>query len=368
MNGLDTPYLKVDSNTGQETNKRLNTVDVVVPCYNYARYLGRCVNSVLMQPDVKVRVLVIDDASTDDTPQVGEALASSDRRVEYRRHLANKGHIETYNEGLIGWSSADYVVLLSADDMLAPGSLSRAVTVMNNDDRIGMVYGRTIHFKKDIQLPVKAPRGFKFTRWSGASWLERRCRAGHNVITSPEVVVRGRIQRSVGGYRPQLPHAGDLEMWLRIAAISDIGYVKQVQAFYRVHPQSMIRTVYSGGFFDLQQRKEAFDSFFEHNSDRLPNADRLQNLANRSLAREALWDACRAYDRNKIEERRAGELIAFAAKTLPGVDLLPEYAALRRRQSLGPSICQRTQVFAVSALVRKISRWVSKLRWKRLGV
>ena len=49
--------------------------------------------------------------------------------------------------------------------------------------------------------------------------------------------MRGSVQRAVGGYSPELPHAGDLEMWLRIAAVSDIAYVRRVpQAFYRVHP------------------------------------------------------------------------------------------------------------------------------------
>src|SRR5208337_1578043 len=86
----------------------VSTVDVVIPCYNYARYLRRCVQSVLSQSGVDVRVLVIDDASSDDTPQVGNDLAGSDSRVEFRRHEVNRGHIATYNEGLIGWSTAKY--------------------------------------------------------------------------------------------------------------------------------------------------------------------------------------------------------------------------------------------------------------------
>ena len=124
----------------------IGTVDVVIPCYNYARYLRGCVQSVLSQPDVAVRVLIIDDASSDETAQVGSALAEADRRVEFHRHVVNKGHIATYNEGLLEWSASDYVALLSADDLLAPGSLSRAVRVMNGDQSIGMVYGSTVHF------------------------------------------------------------------------------------------------------------------------------------------------------------------------------------------------------------------------------
>jgi len=46
----------------------VSSVDVVIPCYNYARFLSRCVDSVLQQQGVDVRVLIIDDASSDDTP------------------------------------------------------------------------------------------------------------------------------------------------------------------------------------------------------------------------------------------------------------------------------------------------------------
>ena len=70
---------------------------VVVPCYNYARYLKACVESILCQ-GVKVQVIVIDDCSTDDTPAVGAALAK-DPRVTFLRHEVNQGHIKNLQRG-----------------------------------------------------------------------------------------------------------------------------------------------------------------------------------------------------------------------------------------------------------------------------
>jgi glycosyltransferase involved in cell wall biosynthesis len=346
----------------------MSTVDVVIPCYNYARYLPACVDSVLSQPGVRTRALVIDDASSDDSARVGQELAASNQGVEFRRHEVNKGHIATYNEGLLDWSTAEYTVLLSADDMLAPGSLSRAMRIMDADEKIGMVYGRPIHFEQESALPQIGDRDSAYELFPGAEWLEGRCRTGQNVISSPEVVVRGRVQRAVGGYRPELPHSGDLEMWLRIAAVSCIAYVRRVpQAFYRVHPGSMLRTKYKSSFVDLQHRRAAFDFFFQYQA-ALANGDRLYDLAKRALAREALWDACRAYDRDEVKEARADELVEFAMTTYPGATSLPEYGALRRRQSLGPVFCNLTQVFAAPALVRRGHRWLARQRWKRRGI
>src|SRR5579884_1695444 len=109
----------------------MSQVDVVIPCYNYARFLHQCVQSVLSQEGVDVRVLIIDDASKDETPQVGAALAAQDKRVEFRRHRTNHGHIATYNEGLIDWAAGEFSLLLSADDVLIPGSFARAVKLLS---------------------------------------------------------------------------------------------------------------------------------------------------------------------------------------------------------------------------------------------
>lgn len=348
----------------------MNSVDVVIPCYNYSRYLSGCVKSVLSQQGVSLRVLIIDDASSDDTAGVGRRLAASNPCVEFRRHEKNKGHIHTYNEGLLEWSTADYAVLISADDLLSPGCLSRAVNIMNADDSVGMVYGRSYYFQTDNELPrIRSAHKCRYTRWSGADWLEGRCRAGHNVISSPEVVVRGRVQRSVGGYRPELPHAGDLEMWLRFAAVSNIAYVRGVpQAFYRVHQASMFRTTYKGYLVDLKQRKSAFDEFFRKHHQTITDAGRLNDLSNRALAREALWSACRAYDRDEVKEAEADELVEFAEGTYQASSSLSEYAALRRRQRLGARVCHRTQLFAGTAAVRRAHKWLLQQRWKREGV
>src|SRR5438067_328538 len=106
----------------------MSRVDVIVPCYNYGHLLEDCIRSVLSQQDVDVRILLMDDASTDETESIGRRLAA-DRRVEYRRHRVNRGHIATYNEAL-ACLTGDYCLILSADDLLTPGALMRAARLM----------------------------------------------------------------------------------------------------------------------------------------------------------------------------------------------------------------------------------------------
>ncbi len=105
----------------------MSSVSVVIPCYMYGHFLEECAASVLDdQEGVDVRVLIIDDASPDDSAEVAHKIAARDPRVEVIVHEANQGNIATINEGLLDWADGDYWTVLSADDRLTPGALRRA--------------------------------------------------------------------------------------------------------------------------------------------------------------------------------------------------------------------------------------------------
>ncbi len=296
----------------------MSRVDAIIPCYNYAAYLRDSVMSVLAQEGVEVRVLIIDDASTDDTPQVGAELAAADSRVEYRRHTENRGHIATYNEGL-EWASGDYTLLLSADDMLTPGALGRAARLMDAHPEVGFVYGRNIRLVTG--QPLKPPQSTAlecdWQIWEGWEWLEAVCRERSTFIDSPEVLVRTRMYKTLGGYRKELPHTADVEMWLRFAAHGAVGKVDADQAYYRVHGQNMHTHLAPTALRSLEHWNAAFDTFFRHYGDGLPDGTRLQQLAGASLACLALEAA---YSPKHGRDRAAcRQLIDFAVRVCPAV-------------------------------------------------
>ena len=219
----------------------MSTVSVVIPCYNYGHYLDDAIKGALDdQEGVDVRVLIIDDASPDGSADVARQIAARDPRVEVAVHATNKGHIATYNEGLLDWADGDYTVLISADDRLTPGALRRAADLLDAHPEVGFVYGHPLHFQHGQPLPAARTKVTGWSVWPGHWWLKRRFRDAHSCVTSPEVVVRTALQKQVGGYDPLLPHSGDMEMWMRLAAHADVGYIRGVdQAFYRVHSRNM---------------------------------------------------------------------------------------------------------------------------------
>jgi hypothetical protein len=211
--------------TQAEQLRSPNSVGVVIPCYNYGWCLRNCVESVLGQTGVDLQVLIIDDASTDDSAQLAAEFASADPRVEFRVHPVNHGHIKTYNEGL-EWTSSTYTVLLDADDMLTPGSLQRACDLLEAHPVLGFVYGRPLLFRDDHSRPRPRAGKGRWAIWPGREWFELRCRLTENCIRSPEVVMRSSLLRQIGGFREELPHTADFELWMRLALYSDVGYVR----------------------------------------------------------------------------------------------------------------------------------------------
>jgi glycosyltransferase involved in cell wall biosynthesis len=349
---------------------RVPSVDVVVPCYKYGHLLPESVGSVLDQPGVDVRVLVVDDASPDDSAAAARALAAADPRVEVRVHERNAGHIATYNEGLLGWARADYSVLLSADDKLAPGALARATALLDAHPEVGFVYGHYIRFDGVAEPPPARTEVSGWTVWSGQDWLNRRFRAGNGCIGSPEVVVRTDLQQQVGGYDPALPHSGDIEMWMRLAAHADVGYVKGVdQAYYRSHGENMSVGYYSdGGLRDLRQRWAAYRKVLEDQGDRLDRPDRLDRAIRRKIAKDALWRASRAYDRRRTGVVPVAELVAFAEEVCPDVHRSAAWAGLRARQAVGPRTMPYLQPLVLSPVVRRFRQRLWWESWRRRGV
>src|SRR5262245_5768644 len=114
-----------DGAVGDPRSNRMVSVDVAIPNYNYGRYLRGCVESVLSQDIEALRVLIIDNASTDNSAEIARELARSDPRVEIRIREKNLGPHASFNEA-VDWAAGDYFLILCSDDAVTPGSLRRA--------------------------------------------------------------------------------------------------------------------------------------------------------------------------------------------------------------------------------------------------
>jgi glycosyltransferase involved in cell wall biosynthesis len=274
-------------------------VDVVVPCYNYGRFLTDCVHSVLGQSIADVRVLIIDDASADDSVEVASRLRELDPRVELIAHARNQGHINTYNEG-IEWASADYFLLLSADDLLVPGALQRAVEIMEGNPDIVLTHGECIDWHDHLPVPhLEAVRNYT---WKRHDLLNEICKTAANVVPTPTAIARTITQKKIGGYKASLPHSGDMEMWLRFSAAGSVARIDAVQAIYRRHSNAMSNPYFAERMTDFRHCQLAFDSFFDDHDSRLENSQRLRTSTHRALAYRVFSSGIRSLRRGRVSE------------------------------------------------------------------
>jgi glycosyltransferase involved in cell wall biosynthesis len=201
-------------------------LSVVMPVRNGARWLGEAIDSVLRQTLSDLELLVVDDDSTDETPQILTAWSRRDGRIRLLRRQ-DLGLVAALNYGL---AEARGVLLarLDADDRAMPERFERQVQVLDHNPSIGLL----------------------------GSWAERidergRRRGDLRPETDPEsligilthanpfvhstIMLRTEIARRQGGYRAAFEAAEDYDLWLRMSEVTLLANVAEPLVQYRRH-------------------------------------------------------------------------------------------------------------------------------------
>jgi glycosyltransferase involved in cell wall biosynthesis len=313
-------------------------IDIIIPCYGYGHFLRQCAESVLAQSFSSLRVLIINDASPDSTGEVATQLEREDRRVSVIHHAVNRGHILTYNEG-IAWSQSDYLLLLSADDYLLPGALERIVRFMDAHEDVGLAHGACLNHEGDSQPDPRLPEhDHGWSTVSGETFLETVCATTINPVGTAAAFVRTRLQKELGGYRPELPHSGDLEVWMRFAARSAIAWTETPLAVRRLHGRNMSIGYDATYLQDYVQRRAAIDTFFADFGDQVPNGSRLHRTANGALAEQMFWTGIAQFCRGNSATARV--LLGLSFELRPAFRFLPPLHRLMKMPGARDKILQ----------------------------
>jgi glycosyltransferase involved in cell wall biosynthesis len=304
------------------------SVDVIVPCYQYGHFLRDCAASVLTQDVSDVRLVIIDNASTDNTLEVARELAAADRRVEVIAHRSNLGHLASFNEG-IDRASASYFLILCADDLLAPGALAHAVSIMDQHPEVVLTYGAALVIggENTVLPPGEEAENAQWQILRGNALLERFCRNARCEIPGSTVVVRTSAQKRVGYYRTELPHSCDFEMWMRFACVGSVAETKAVQAFARRHSANLSSSITHLAWYS--HFDAALESFFAREGASASEAAGLHRIARRTLGEHAYWSAVANLVRGQYQLSLA--LFKFAFMHSPATAVLPPVTSLFRR-------------------------------------
>ena len=137
-------------------------VSVVMPAYNARQFIGDAIRSVLSQTHLAWQLIVVDDASTDDTPEIVKGLQAGDERIHYERNRSNMGVVHSRNRAL-DLARGKYVAFLDADDMWAPEKLARQVSFMEQTGA-SISYGDYFRIDGDRRIvgKVQAPTSLRY--------------------------------------------------------------------------------------------------------------------------------------------------------------------------------------------------------------
>jgi glycosyltransferase involved in cell wall biosynthesis len=229
----------------------------MIPTYKGVRYLGAALESVLAQAPAaeEMQIEVIDDGSPDDlSRELVERIAGS--RVAFFRKPRNEGLVANFNT-CIERSRGEFVHILHDDDIVLPGFYAQMESALDADTSLGAAFSRYVGIDGQARWRYVSPTLFESSRKIDRPALQLGRR---NFIRTPAIVVRRSTYERIGGFDPRVSHTADWEMWVRIAAHTDVWYEDRPLALYREHAGSDTSNLARSGE-NLRQIRKAIDIF-----------------------------------------------------------------------------------------------------------
>ena len=253
-----------------KTNKI--TASIVIPVYNGSNYLQKNVESLLAQTIKDIEIIIVDDASTDNTPEIMTDLSKKDSRIRIFFNEVNKGVIKTVNIGA-RYASGEYIMFTGHDDLFLPEHLEMMISDFSEDtafvhcnsiviDENGTP-GRLL--KKNSVQKIKTAAFDKFIYTD-------------NFISSCGLVIRKKIFDDIKGHIEEHRTYGEWMLWIRLSALGRVKYNSKINALYRIHSNNQSKTV-----LKKDNKGEFSDSLKNHlaNCRKKVKADKGHNFFNR---------------------------------------------------------------------------------------
>jgi glycosyltransferase involved in cell wall biosynthesis len=308
----------------------MTSIDVAIPSYNYASFLRDSTMSVLNQDVPNLRLLIIDNASTDGSQEIAQDIAAADNRVTVVLNDCNRGFHHSFNRAF-DWASADYLVVLDADDFLAAGALALGTAFLDENPDVAFLYG--VEGRLNNGLLDAGRCDATTTRWNvvaGSDYIRRTCWDSFCDVGSPAVIRRTSAQKKAGHFRPSL-RTCDFEMYLRLAMVGNVASTNRVLGVRRIHDGEISAPYAERRVLDFKDHEAAFASFFAHEGAALPDAKELEAMSRRKMGDYAYWYAMWQLIHGRPDAREAFD---FAAERRSAPRLVPPLPFLLKKRWL----------------------------------
>ncbi len=201
-------------------------ISIITPTFNRADFLRIAIDSVLAQSFGDFEHIIVDDGSTDQTPQFVEHYLT-DPRIRYFRQ-ENQGPSVARNVG-IERSRGEFICFLDSDNFWAPLKLDQQLRLFTAYPDSGVIYGDVV----TVDASGGELHRRNMMRHSGAI---TRMLLVDNFISMNTTMARASLIREAGGFRQSDGLAEDYGLWLRMALLAKFRYASEFWAYYRIMP------------------------------------------------------------------------------------------------------------------------------------
>lgn len=207
-------------------------VSVIIPTYNYGRFICYAVNSVLNQSYKDYELLVVDDGSKDNT---AERVKKYDDRIKYY-YKDNGGPASARNFG-IKKSNGDYICFLDADDLFIHNKLELQVDLLDQKikEGVGLIYSDYLCIDEYNTYILKHYKSKGFQSQNEAL----KCLLSYNFINTSTVMVAKECLEEVGLFNENYKYLEDLDLWIRIGSIYKYEYINKPLVKTRSHSNNL---------------------------------------------------------------------------------------------------------------------------------
>lgn len=235
MNSLETNEKPLTTEADSEDEP---LVSVNITTYNRAQFLGRCLNSVLSQSYRNIEVVVVDDASPDNTSEVAEQYVKQDDRVRYFRHEKNQGNAYARNTALKHCRGV-YVAFMDDDDeWIDADKIAKQIEIFRNssDPKLGIVCSGVKVIDAQAKEIVKAAHQ--------PSNLISTLLKGNGVIHNSTVMTKRAIMTKVNGFDTKMPRGIDSEFFRTVVVKHGyrVHFMPDITAAYHEHGEMRMTT------------------------------------------------------------------------------------------------------------------------------
>jgi len=200
----------------------MQKVSIITPSYNQIDFLESTIQSVLNQTYKDIEYFIIDGGSTDGS--VGLIQSYQDKLSGWISE-PDSGQTDAINKGF-AMVSGEIIAWLNSDDTYNPQAVEQAVALLDDHPEVGMVYGDANFIDQNGKVIGQFP---------AAQTSLPRLRRGYVHIPQQASFFRKSLWDQVGPLDPDFYFAMDYDLWVRLAGVSQIRYVKETWANFRLH-------------------------------------------------------------------------------------------------------------------------------------